>query len=52
MLGDLPELPTRNSFDRLVPENFDLDEDDEVMLDPDEIERPLQSENAINNRID
>jgi len=27
MLGDLPELPTRNSFDRLVPENFDLDED-------------------------
>ena len=47
MLGDLPELPTRNSFDRLVPENFDLDEDDEVMLDPDEIERPLQSENAM-----
>jgi hypothetical protein len=52
MLGDLPELPTRNSFERLVPENFDLDEDDEVMLDPDEIERPLQSENAIDNRID
>jgi hypothetical protein len=22
------------SFERLVPENFDLDEDDEVMLDP------------------
>ncbi len=52
MLGDMPELPTRNSFDGLVPENFDLDEDDEVMLDPDEIERPLQSENAIDNRID
>ena len=52
MLGDLPELPTRKSFERLVPENFDLDEDDEVMLDPDEIERPLQSENAIDNRID
>lgn len=51
-LEDLPELPTRNSFDRLVPENFDLDEDDEVMLDPDEIERPLQSESAIDNRID
>jgi hypothetical protein len=34
MLGDLPQLPTRNKFDRLVPENFDLDEDDEVMLDP------------------
>ena len=47
MLGDLPELPTRNSFDRLLPENFDLDQDDEVMLDPDEIERPLQSENAM-----
>jgi hypothetical protein len=52
MLGDMPELPTRNSFDRLVPENFDLDEDDEVMLDPDEIKRPLESENAIDNRID
>jgi len=34
MLGDLPQLPTRNKFDRLVPENFDLDEDDEVMLNP------------------
>jgi hypothetical protein len=32
--------------DGLVPENLDLDEDDEVMLDPDEIERP-QSENAM-----
>lgn len=52
MLGDLPELPTRNKFDPLVPENFDLDEDDEVMLDPDEIERPLQSESAIEKRMD
>lgn len=52
MMGDLPELPTRNSFERLVPENFDWDEEDEVMLDPDEIERPLQSENAIDNRIE
>jgi hypothetical protein len=25
---------------------------DKVMLDPDEIQRPLQSENAIDNRID
>ncbi|MEG4322148.1 MULTISPECIES: hypothetical protein [unclassified Microcoleus] len=52
MLGDLPELPTRNSFEQLVPENFDLDEDDEVMLAPDEIERPLQSESAIDKRMD
>ncbi len=50
MLGDLPELPTRNKFDRLVPENFDLDEDDEVILDPDEIDRPLQSESAIEKK--
>jgi hypothetical protein len=43
MLGSLPELPTRDSFDSLVPEELDLDsDDDEIILDPDEIERPLE----------
>lgn len=41
MLGDLPELPTRSSFDPLLPEGSDVEPDDEVTLDPDNIERPL-----------
>jgi hypothetical protein len=43
MLGSLPELPTRDNFDRLVPEGLDVEEDDEVLLDPDEIERPFKA---------
>ncbi len=41
MLGELPELPIRDSFEPLMPENIDFDEHDDVMLDPDEIERPF-----------
>ncbi len=41
MLGELPELPIRDSFEPLMPENIDFDEDDDVMLDPDGIERPF-----------
>lgn len=41
MLGDLPELPTRSNFDYLSPEDEDIDLDDEVTLEPDQIERPL-----------
>lgn len=42
MLGSLPELPTRNSFEPLMPEgDIDVDEDDEVNLDPTTIKRPL-----------
>lgn len=48
MLGTLPELPTRDGFDSLLPEGFELDLDDEVILDPDQIERPFESEdNAL-----
>lgn len=47
MMGSLPELPTRDSFDRLVPEGLDVEEDDEVLLDPDEIERPFKEGNDI-----
>ena len=44
MLGELPELPTRDSFEPLIPEDANLDEDDDVMLDPHEIERPLNND--------
>ena len=41
MLGGLPELPTRSSFGPLMPEDgIDVDEDDEVNLDPNTIKRP------------
>lgn len=46
ILGALPELPTRNSFDPLLPESNDIDPDDEVTLDPDQIERPLSAHMA------
>ncbi|MDJ0621104.1 MAG: hypothetical protein QNJ63_30940 [Calothrix sp. MO_192.B10] len=43
MLGNLPELPVRDEFDDLVPEETDWDdEDDEVILDPNSVARPLQ----------
>lgn len=41
MLGTLPELPTRDSFEPLMPEGLEIDLDDEVNLNPDHIERPL-----------
>lgn len=44
MLGELPELPTRDGFEPLMPENSSLDDDDEVMLDPNQIERPLNND--------
>ncbi len=40
-LGELLELPTRDSFEPLMPENSEFAEDDDVMLKPEEIERPL-----------
>ncbi len=40
MLGDLPELPTRDHFEPLQPEGDQIDLDDEVILDPSQIERP------------
>lgn len=44
LLGELPELPTRDSFEPLELENDDWDDDDEVLLNPDEIERPFEAE--------
>lgn len=46
MLGSLPELPTRDSFDPLLPEGIEVDPDDEVELDPTQIERPLDACNV------
>ncbi len=43
LLGDLPELPTRSSFDPLLPEGFDIDPDDEDDLDFDQIKRPFDT---------
>lgn len=47
MLGSLPELPTCDSFEPLLPEDLDLDPDDEVELDPNQIERPLDAKSAL-----
>jgi hypothetical protein len=41
LLSDLPGLPTREHFDTLAPENLDFDPEDEVNLDPQQIQRPL-----------
>jgi len=41
MLSSLPQIPTRDSFEPLPPENINVDLDDEVDLDPHQIERPL-----------
>ena len=46
MLGNLPELPVREEFDELIPEGTDWDEDDEVILDPNSVVRPLQPKAA------
>lgn len=46
MVGNLPELPTRSHFDHLSPEDEGVDPDDEVTLDPDQIERPLSNNYA------
>jgi len=40
-LGTLPELPTRDTFDALLPESTDVDTEDEVDIDPDIIVRPF-----------
>lgn len=46
MLGNLPELPTRDYFEPLLPEGDDIDSDDEVILDPNQIGYPLDASNT------
>lgn len=43
-LGSLPELPTREKFEPLLVETSELDEDDEVIMDSEELERLIKSE--------
>jgi hypothetical protein len=42
VMGSLPELPVRESFEDLLPEYPHVDSDDEVDLDPNNIVRPFQ----------
>lgn len=44
LMRGLPELPTRDSFEPMEPESFELDEDDEFILDPKLIKRPLDKD--------
>lgn len=46
MVGSLPELPTREGFEALLPEKMDIEPDDEVELDPERIERPFAASSA------
>lgn len=41
LIGSLPILPSRDSFEPIQPEGFELDEDDEVILDPSQLKSPL-----------
>jgi hypothetical protein len=42
MLGKMPTaLPTRSSFPPMELEDFAIDRDDEVILDPTQLQRPL-----------
>jgi hypothetical protein len=46
-LGSLPELPTREKFEPLLIENSDFDEDDEVIMDSEELEKLIKSESRF-----
>ncbi len=44
LLGSLPELPTRQVLEPLIPEFDAVDEEDEVISDPKELERLIKSQ--------
>jgi hypothetical protein len=46
ILGNLPELPTCDRFEPLLPEGDYIDLDNEVVLDPDQIGHPLNASNT------
>lgn len=52
MVGNLPELPVQDQFNDLMPEQLDWDHDDEVILDPKQINRPLQSQKSTQPNLD
>lgn len=41
MVGSLPGLPTREGFEELIPEDIEIEPEDEVELDLERIERPF-----------
>jgi hypothetical protein len=41
LIGQAPTLPTRDSFEPMEAEGLELDEDDEVILDPAQLTSPL-----------
>ena len=46
MGGSLSGLPARRGFEDLIPENIDIEPEDEVELDPERIERPFVADSA------
>lgn len=51
LLGSLPELPTRQTFEPLMAEIDELDEeDDEVILDPKELHRLIEAESLAQDK--
>jgi hypothetical protein len=44
LMNNLPELPTRDRFEPLVPEGLEIEPDDEFLLDPMELDRLTTSE--------
>lgn len=51
MLGNLPELPVRDTFDALEPETLDQNEEEEVILDRDRIPHPLHEARLSRQQI-
>lgn len=41
VMGGVPDLPIREHFADLLPETSEVDPDDDVELNPENIERPL-----------
>ena len=46
ILGNLPELPTCDRFEPLLPEGNNIDLDNEVVVDPNQIGYPLDASNT------
>jgi hypothetical protein len=52
IMGNLPELPTRENFAPLVPEGFEMEEDEEgeYILDPKELQRLINSKTLAQSK--
>jgi len=46
MVDSLSGLPTREGFEDLIPENIDIETEDEMELDPEQSERPFATSSA------